>query len=46
MRISISSMDFIELFEPVVQKTLDDYDQKHMNVFLLQTNANEFDLIA
>ncbi len=43
MRISISSMDFIELFEPVVQKTLDDYDQKHMNVFLLQTNANEFD---
>lgn len=42
MRKSITTDDFLDVFEPVSQVMLDPHERKRLNIYMMKTNANEF----
>lgn len=42
MKLSISTCDFLDAFEPIIEKSIDENCTKNLNLFMIKTNANEF----
>lgn len=42
MKLSISTNDFLDAFEPIIEKPIDENCTKNLNLFMIKTNANEF----